>query len=364
MHSVVNTSKSEQQPGEIITMTPMGDVDSSILAIGATATRISYRSTSGLDGSPTTVTGAFFIPAGDPPHGGWPVIAFAHGTTGINNECGPSQSPTLMGSINLVGGFLRLGYAVTASDYQGLGGPGSHPYLDAKTAGLNVIDSVRAIRNLSNGISKRWGVLGGSQGGAVAWAANEQASTYAKDLELVGSVSLAPAADVSEFANKAAQHTLNPDEEAIYVWLLMGLERTRPGFDINAYRHGYATKEWDVLSACSGPDATQRLHVLAELPPEDLAPSSPEAVERLDGILRGMALPQQRATAPMLIIYGDRDTYIDPNSTAAAIQRACAMGSWVAAVIQPDRGHTDVDPSEFSGWLMARFAGIPAPSTC
>jgi hypothetical protein len=34
--------------------------------------------------------------------------------------------------------------AVAATDYQGLGAPGVHPYLDAKTAGFNVIDSVRA----------------------------------------------------------------------------------------------------------------------------------------------------------------------------------------------------------------------------
>ena len=351
-------------PGTVIDATPMSDVDESVRALGATAVRVRYRSTSGLDGSPTEVTAALFVPSGKPPQGGWPVIAFAHGTTGINPDCGPSQTPDLLGSIGFIAGFLQLGYAVTATDYQGLGGPGPHPYLDAKTAGLNVIDSVRALREISHEVSRRWGAFGGSQGGAATWAANEQASTYATDLDLVGSVSLAPTVDMTGLAAAAAAGTLTEDQEGVYIWTLIGVERTRPGFNVDDYRHGLATDKWTVLSECSGPAAAKRLEASAQLAPQDLQPSTSEAEQKLADILHKMALPQQRASAPMLVIYGGADTYIDPAWTTAAVARACDMGSWIATVFEPGKGHSDIDTSAFAGWLIARFNGLPAPSNC
>ena len=38
-------------------------------------------------------TAALFLPAGDAPEGGWPVIAWAHGTTGLGDDCAPSAQP-------------------------------------------------------------------------------------------------------------------------------------------------------------------------------------------------------------------------------------------------------------------------------
>ena len=52
-------------------------------------------------------------------------------------------------------------------------------------------------------VSTKWAAFGGSQGGGAAWAAAEQAGPYASDLNLVGAVALAPAADVSGLVTKA-----------------------------------------------------------------------------------------------------------------------------------------------------------------
>src|SRR3954452_13619121 len=43
---------------------------------------ILYRST-GIDGKPVAVSGTVSIPRGKAPKGGWPVVTWAHGTTGI-----------------------------------------------------------------------------------------------------------------------------------------------------------------------------------------------------------------------------------------------------------------------------------------
>lgn len=351
-------------PGSVIEAKSMPNIDRSVTRVGATAVRVVYRSTSGIDGSPTEVSGAVFVPAGRPPAGGWPVIAFAHGTSGVQKECAPSLSPDLFGATSLVVKYLKQGFAVAAADYQGLGHPGGHPYLDAKTAGLNIIDSVRALRAVFHNVSATWGAFGGSQGGAATWAANEQAGTYATELKLVGSVSLVPAADIVGFAQLAADGELSKDQQAAYIWVLMGLQNTRPDFNIDDYRHGAVKANWDVLGACTGPEGEERNKVLSQVTPDDLRPASREATDRLTAILQQMALPQQPASAPMQIFYGGKDAYIDPQWTAAAIGRACAWGDTIDANYQPDKGHADIDGSPYVQWLGERFSNQPAPNNC
>ena len=89
------------------------------------------------------VSGLFSsVPEGEPPSGGWPVITYAHGTTGVADKCAPSRlgakSPVIA-DLDYVDPeleqWLELGYAVLRTDYQGLGTPGPHPYLVGKSEG-------------------------------------------------------------------------------------------------------------------------------------------------------------------------------------------------------------------------------------
>ena len=65
------------------------------------------------------------------------------------------------------------------------------------TAAFNTIDAVRAMRDISATVSARWMAVGYSQGGQAVWAANELNSYYGNDLQLQGSVALAPAANLT-----------------------------------------------------------------------------------------------------------------------------------------------------------------------
>jgi len=361
---IVGADFTGKGPGSLVEAMTIPNIDRKVQATGGTAARILYRSTSGIDGSETLVSGAVFIPQGKPPVGGWPVIAYAHGTSGIKQDCAPSLSKDLFGAVGMVANYLRMGYAVAATDYQGLGAPGAHPYLDAKTAGLNVIDSVRALRKVSPNISKTWVAFGGSQGGGASWAANEQAATYPNDLNLIGSVSLSPAADMAGYAALAADGQLSKDQQAALVWILMGMADTRPDFNLDDFRRGSAKEHWDVLAACIGPLSQKRAEVLADMPADDLKPASPEAQQQLFDLLTEMALPQQRAAAPMMVIYGGKDTFIAAEWTRAAIARACAMGTVVEALYQQDKGHGDIDGTAYLQWTGERFQGLPAPDNC
>ena len=109
-----------------------------------------YRSTA-TNGAAIAVSGTVAIPKGTPPKGGWPVISWAHGTTGIADACAPSRRDAFGGYDHaLLNRWLKAGYAVVRTDYEGLGTPGDHPYLIGVSEGRSVLDMVRAARKLDS----------------------------------------------------------------------------------------------------------------------------------------------------------------------------------------------------------------------
>lgn len=326
--------------------------------------RVVYRSTSGDTGELTEVSGSVFVPKGSPPDGGWPVIAFAHGTLGIDKPCAPSLSEALLDLADPVAGLVANGYAVALPDYQGLGADGVHPYTDALTAGYNLIDAVTALRSTFPDVSTRWVAFGGSQGGGASWAADERAGGYAPELDLLGAVAVAPAADVTGLVDKAAAGTLTTDQGPAYILIIESLARLHPDLDRDDYRRGAAARYWDTLIACSGPLVTDRDAAIKELSPEDLMPVDAAAVDRIRGLLSAWALPQQPLTAPLSVVYGDRDTFIDYQWTADAITRACAMGGVVDWTVAYGKGHGDVDLTDQIAWVADRFADKPVTNDC
>ncbi len=207
-----------------------------VAASGASAVKILYGSTSGIDGRETQVSGTVFTPPGTPPEGGWPIVSIGHGTTGISDDCAPSASPTLFGTIGLVAPFLDSGYVVAVSDFEGLGTPDPHPYLQPDTAAFNVIDAVRAARNVVPDTSTRWATLGLSQGGQASWAAAEEADTYGDGLEFVGAANLSPAADISPIISSDSEVNLSLPQQLLLPYVLEGLSPHPSGPRTNRLR--------------------------------------------------------------------------------------------------------------------------------
>ncbi|AJW41076.1 lipase [Rhodococcus sp. B7740] len=363
--ATLSADYSDDGPGSLESAEELLTVDRRVSAISSIAARVVYTSTSGIDGSTQRVSGTIFAPEGAAPEGGWPIIAYGHGTTGVLNDCGPSTDPELLGSSQIVAALVRSGYVVAVSDYQGLGLDGTyHPYLDARTVGNNLIDSVRAARKLVPGTSTRWASFGGSQGGQAAWAANELARSYGAGLDMVGSVSLVPAADITGLAAAAADGTLTDDQKPLLQWVLVGLSQAHPELDLDDYRRGIVAEKWDELSACGGVLAADRTSLAAQIGDDDLRPATPEATAVLEGYLREMSLPKSPAAAPMLVIYGGEDTLISQAWTDTAIGAGCAAGDTIQYVLQPNSGHADIDGAAAFGWLGDRFAGTEAVNFC
>jgi len=159
-------------------------------------TLLLYRS-KGLSGTLTSVSGSLAIPKGKPPKGGWPVITYAHGTTGSADACAPTRGydagKLVSYAYPLLRRWLKAGYAVVRTDYDGLGTPGLHQYLVGRSEGRSVLDIVRAARQYDHRLSKRFIIAGHSQGGHAALFAAALAPQWVPDLRLRGTVAFAPA---------------------------------------------------------------------------------------------------------------------------------------------------------------------------
>jgi hypothetical protein len=120
------------------------------------AWRILYFST-GLDEKPVEVSGIVVAPELPPSLAGRHVVAWAHPTTGVADNCAPSLREDVFDTIPHLQALLALDYVVTATDYPGLGTSGPHPYLVGESEGRAVIDSVRAAREIEKaGASVRY----------------------------------------------------------------------------------------------------------------------------------------------------------------------------------------------------------------
>ncbi|MDT5078250.1 MAG: hypothetical protein QOJ80_2887 [Mycobacterium sp.] len=362
--AVAKAQVGEAGPGSLVSATTMSGVTRTWNGMGLQAARVVYRSTSGDDMQPTVVSGSVFVPAGAAPDGGWPVVSFGHGTLGIDNACAPSLSPNLLGSLNYVQVLVDLGYAVAVADYQGLGVKGVHPYTDSRTAGLNMIDAVRALRHTFPDVSDRWVAVGDSQGGGAAWAADEQARGYAPELDLLGGWAASPSADVSGLVQKAQDDTLTPEQRPALQAAIESLARLHPDLARDDFRRGAAAHYWNVLTDCTPAVAYRRGTAVAALGPGDLAPHSGEAADRLRGFLRAWALPQEPLSAPLYVWYGGKDPFIDYEWTKAAIAKACQMGGTVTIEFDPNGGHNPPDAVQLVTWLADRFGGKPAANDC
>jgi alpha-beta hydrolase superfamily lysophospholipase len=352
-------------PGTLKSAETLATIDRRISRVSSLAARITYESKSGIDGSPQLVSGSVFVPMGSPPPDGWPVISVGHGTSGVLHECAPSLSPSLYDMSVTVAVLVKAGYVVTMSDYQGLGLDQTyHPYLDSTTAGYNVIDAVRAARKLVPGTSDRWLAFGSSQGGQASWAANELAGGYGGGMNLIGSVSVSPAADITGLADLAAAGALTLDQVSIMQWILVALGNEHPDFNLDDYRRGVVKEKWDVLSQCTGQSTQERADTAKLITPNDLRPASPAAEDTLREYLRQMGLPKNPTSAPMLVVYGGKDQLVAPQWTEAAIRAACGKGDVMQAALAPDAGHDDINGEVALDWIHDRFAGSQATNTC
>ena len=338
-------------PGEPISVEPIE------APAGGRAWRVSHHST-GAGGADIAVSAVVLVPDGPPPAGGFPLVTWAHPTTGAADGCQPSLRG--VAGLPYSDELLARGWAVVATDYEGLGSAGPHPYLVGASEGHAVLDAARAAARLPDtGVTPDSPVViwGFSQGGHAAAFAGELAPAYAPELAVVGVAVAAPVSDVAGFTRRAEQRN---DQLGVVLTIVNGFAAAYPELDPAAVltAEGRAALE-QVEHRCIG-----EINEFADRPVADIIAVAPTEDPAFAARFAENRAGDAPIGVPVLVVQGADDDIVDPAATAALVDRYCALGVPVRAEVRPGVGHGVLAPDPFLGWIGERLAGAPATSTC
>ncbi len=327
---------------------------------GARGVRILYHSRDA-SGRDVATSGVVLIPAGKAPASGWPVIAWAHGTSGVARRCAPSAMKDVYYGEEGLFPMVRAGFAVIATDYHGLGTEGPHQYVSKSAQAHDVINSIPAAHAAVPGLGKLWVVDGHSQGGLAAWGVAEMEAQL-KDPDYRGAVVVAGALHFEGFLDSAALGR----GAGFYFPLL--------AFGVASQERGVTPA--DILSPralAHYADVTEKgcwFYAYATFP--DAAPS--EMVRpgwnKLPAIRKFVddnATVRKPVEGPILMIAGEADQSVPLSGLRATFAAACKKGMNVTFRSYPGLDHDPTmeksTPDQLA-WIKDRLAGKPAHSNC
>ncbi len=316
-------------------------------------------------GRRVAVSGTLAIPRGNPPPGGWPIVSWAHGTTGNAPKCAPSRDPIPNVEQRMLAEWLRAGYAVAQTDYEGEGTPGIHPYFDAVASTHDLTDIVRAARTIDPAIGRRWIVMGHSEGGTAAIAAAARAPSWAPHLDLVGAVAYAPASHIARSLQIMAQSTSASPILPLVAMMIEGIGLADPSIDLTRVLSPAALRHQPELQhRCAG--ALMR-DLWWSATPTDRYFRHPLAIGPLLADFRRNDPGRLMPRVPLLLVQGSADKLVGPAATADLRAQICLLGGNVGLRSIPGGTHDSIlqtaQPAVLQ-WVAARFAGAPAHSSC
>jgi hypothetical protein len=339
-------------PGELIRSELFDEYE---LPPEVSAVRILYHSRSA-SGEDVATSGVVLIPSEQkPPAGGWPVIAWAHGATGVARPCAPSLMRNV-GHGPFLSMYVTLGYAVVATDYTGLGTNFRNAFLDAQSNATDVIGSVSAARAAVPQLGAKWIVIGEGEGSLAAVAVAERQNEI-HDAGYLGSIAISGLADAKEvFA-----HSTQGPASSMFTFLAYGIKTVYPQFQVTDMLTEKALALYQQIQQICAETA------VAQLPPAETLKPGWDNNEFVKQYFARNTLGQTKAHGAILVISADAGRTVPVTVAAPVIARMCKQGDRV----QWER-YPDVDPARVIGdsardqitWIEARFVGRPAPANC
>jgi len=353
------TGLAASAPGELLRAEPMHAYLMPGVRLRARAWRILYRST-GAVGEPTAVSGTLLLPAGVRQGRPLPLIAYAIGTHGIGDDAAPSRllSTGREWEAGLMALALGRGCAAVITDYQGLGTAGDHAYMVGRALGANVLDALRAARQVAPEELPASGpaaIMGYSEGGtAAAWAAQLQPS-YAPELELAGVAAGAAAADV-----ELAGPTLDGSFFSFFLaYGAIGYAAAYPELELEPYLVGEAVATVAALRRTNILQAAMRGPRFARV--DELTSPNVLALPSWRRRLRENRLGTLAPSAPVLLHHARHDQIVAFEYSEQLLEDWRGLGADVSLHIT--RGGIDHISGALAGapvaldWLLKRLTG-------
>lgn len=349
------------------------------------ARKILYTSTT-VHGKIVPVSG-FVIEPANPwrGKGPTPTVVFGPGTRGAGDACAPSRGNLLLAKFDASNGALGLNYEilnyqaaslmgmrVVVTDYIGLGTPGPHSYVIHDEEAHAMLDAARATVPKGDPVAF-WGY---SQGGGASAAAAEQHASYAPELNVKGTYSGAPPADLIATMRGVEGSAIL----GVLGFAVEGMTDRFPQFkaviDRSVSPRGREFVD-STKNACIGDAALRwglrdsRTFTVTKETITDAVLKDPEIVSLLDS----QKLGRRKPSAPIMVGTGGSDDLVPTPQVIQMARDHCALGANVTLVndklppIGPKIGidHalpmlTQVVPSMM--WLVDRFNDVPAGSNC
>lgn len=400
-YQAVGEMKPEGKLGQIIAQ------ESVATAIpGARAWRIAYISSDVGDRS-TIATALVVAPEGEAPAGGRPIMAWAHGTTGAAQNCGPSQvlDPAVpLNEYFLVGGnswtdyglpnlaeFISDGYVVIGTDYQGLGGGGVHQYGVAATQARDLIDAARAASSMKEtGAGKTAFGYGWSQGGGAVLAAASspdyiaRTGTAADGIAFAGFVALAPydmevVLPKGQMDEAKAQMAMSEMVKSFsadiagFTHFAMALYGTQAAFPELKLSDLFTDKGTEVVEEIF---SKKCMHAAADTLNfnfgTDVAslfkPTTENNTAWIQSLLKASVQPI-KPVAPVVIYWGTKDTTEPPIQGELYLKEMCALGAKDIQRVQlpGEQSHFTTPGASaplYRAWIKDRLAGKTVASDC
>ncbi|MDU8498776.1 alpha/beta fold hydrolase [Pseudomonas syringae] len=312
-------------PGQLLRSEPLTATQS--LENAGQNIRILYTSTDGLNNQPVAVSGALFMPRGEPPKGGWPLMAWAHGTVGSADICAPSFAGRSDRDTRYLNEWLGRGYAIVATDYQGLGTPGLHPFGLSSPLAYGVLDSIRAVQKADFNLSSRVVVFGQSQGGRAAFATAVYQKAYAPELNIVGVVATGTPYPMAQSREKhAGPYTFRDQVTPSLAYNLLRLS-TAALIDTSLHPADYLSDRAKPAFETSQRECLQAIErkVVADaLTFNNSFKRSPD--KALDQVNRHSDYPTLKSDIPVFIGTGGKDVISPVRSQIALVKDACKAG--------------------------------------
>ncbi|MFE1593907.1 lipase family protein [Nocardia sp. NPDC058705] len=318
-----------------------------------------YRSVDAQE-KPVAVSGTLAVPEGVAPAGGWPLISWGPGSTGVADVCAASRSEGSTPSRDEQARWVAKGYAVARTDYQGLGTPGNHGYLIGETEHRAMADIATAAREVDKSVGSRWVAMGHSQGGHAALFAAADSAGWAPASPLLGAIALAPASHLGEQVRMAKWAASNPlgklgtGDIAIYLPLLVRGAQTITDVDPRRFLTDRAVS----LLPKADTECTGGLR-------DQWGGLSAKDVFTTDGDLSGLLRVLDdndpgglHFTVPVLVLQGRSDLTVPLASTDAMVREQQGRGESVDYRKYDDVDHSHIVSASFAdalSWADARF---------
>lgn len=346
------------KPGQLIRTEPLN-----VTLSAGTAERVLYR-TQRADGSSTFSSGMVFIPNNTNDGSPRPVVAWAHGTLGLGDQCAPSRTANPVANIAWVNSMLAKGWVVTATDYAGFGTAGTQGYLVGGDEAHDVLNSIRAAQQIPAAqAGTQYAIWGHSQGGNSALFTASETGRYAPELHLVGTVASAPAAELIPL--------LNEQYGTVADWVIGPLVATswpaanpslHPGDVLTPM--GLKTYQ-SIADQCILPATLEGLarSVLGQT----FFTKNLTDVPAWQTMAEQQSAPQLTPGQPLMVVESKADQVVLPNTTALYIQQACKAGVDPATLWLDKAAHQQIpaqSATQVISWISDRFARKAPSSSC